>query len=75
MTIQNIFNLIGLVINMTGAYTMYHYSPKIDSRLFMFSEDEYKKMHQKDIYKNKKIRNGMLLLFAGFFLQFVALFL
>jgi hypothetical protein len=75
MTIQNIFNTSGLIINMAGAYMMFHFTPKIESRLFMYTEEEHRKMQQKDLLKNKMVRLGMLLLFIGFILQFAALFM
>lgn len=75
MTIQNILNLIGLIINMTGAYMMYHYTPKINSGIYFYQEAEYKKMEEKDRHKNRMVRYGMFLLFIGFVLQFVALFI
>lgn len=73
MTTQNILNLIGLIINMAGAYMMYHYTSKIDSRLFMYTDEEYIKLHKKDLHKNKMVRLGMLLLFIGFIFQFAIL--
>lgn len=72
MTKQNIFNFLGLIINMAGAYIMYHYTPKIDSRFFMYSDEEYNNMYTKDLHKNKMVRRGMFLLFIGFIIQFVA---
>ena len=75
MTAQNIFNCIALIINMTGAYMMYHYTPKTDSRLFLYTRAEDEKMHKKDLHKNKMVRIGMLLLFFGFIFQFVAFFI
>lgn len=73
MTIQNIFNLAGLVINMIGAYVMYHYSPKVSSQLMLALKAEAEQMRKKDLHKNKMIRSGMLLLFIGFLFQFAAM--
>ncbi len=75
MTAQNILNLIGLIVNMVGAYLMYHYTPKLQSQFFLFTEGEYQKMKQQDVHKNKMIRLGMLLLFIGFLFQAIALFI
>ncbi len=75
MTIQNILNLIGLVAGMTGAYLMYHFTPKISSGTFLYQEAEAREHKKRDAYKNKMVRNGMLLLFIGFLLQLVALLL
>lgn len=73
MTVQNIFNLAGLIINIVGAYTMYHYTPKVTSQLVMYLESEEVQLRKKDLHKNKMIRSGMLLLFIGFLFQFAAL--
>jgi multisubunit Na+/H+ antiporter MnhB subunit len=73
MTTQNILNLAGLVINMIGAYMMYHYTPKASSQIFFYSDKEQPK--QKDIHNNKMIRFGMFLLFIGFIVQLIAMFI
>jgi hypothetical protein len=73
MTTQNIFNLIGLVTGMSGAYLMYHFTPKISSGTFLYQEAELREKEKKDAYKNKMVRNGMLLLFIGFIFQLIAL--
>lgn len=73
MNTQNILNLIGLVINMAGAYLMFHFTPKVESRLFIYTEEEHNQKHKKDVYKNQMIRLGMLLLFLGFLFQFATL--
>jgi hypothetical protein len=75
MTIQNIFNLAGLIINMVGAYMMYHYTPKVVSQTYLFTDSEQNKMREQDVKNNKMIRLGMLLLFIGFIFQFVAFFI
>jgi hypothetical protein len=73
MTIQNIFNLIGLITGMVGAYLMYHFTPKISSGTFLYQEAELREHKKKDAYKNKVVRFGMFLLFIGFLFQGVAL--
>jgi len=75
MSKQNIFNLIALAINMAGAYMMYHYTPKISSQLFLYTDAETESKRKRDAYKNKMVRIGMLLLFIGFLLQSIALFI
>ena len=75
MSTQNIFNLVGLIVNMIGAYMMYHYTPKVSSQLVMFTREEAAAFRKKDLYRNKMIRFGMLLLFIGFVFQFAALLL
>jgi fumarate reductase subunit C len=75
MTIQNILNLIGLVAGMTGAYLMYHFTPKANSRTIIYTRAEQDIIVKRDAYKNKMVRKGMLLLFIGFLLQVVALLL
>jgi len=73
MPVQNILNLIGLITGMTGAYLMYHFTPKISSGAFLYQEAELKEHKKRDAYKNKVVRFGMFLLFIGFLFQGVAL--
>lgn len=75
MTAQNILNAAGLLTGMTGAYIMFYFSPKVDSGTWLYPDSEAHNMRKKDRYKNNMVRNGMLLLFAGFLLQIVAIFL
>lgn len=75
MTIQNIFNLIGLIINMVGAYLMYRNAPPVNSQTFLYRDEEMKQIIKRDQFKNKMSRYGMLLLFIGFLFQLIAFFL
>lgn len=75
MTVQNIFNAAGMVLGMAGAYLMYHFTPKADSRTFMYrDEEEVMQVMKKDRFNNKMVRYGMLLLFVAFLFQFASLF-
>lgn len=60
---------------MAGAYMMFHFTPKLESRFFLYTDAEYKNMQKKDLYKNKMIRLGMFLLFIGFIVQLAAMFI
>lgn len=73
MALQNIFNILGLIVNMVGAYMMYHYTPKASSQVVLYTFAEAEQIRKKDLRTNKMIRLGMLLLFIGFILQFTAL--
>ena len=73
MTAQDILNVAGLITGMTGAYTMFYFSPKVDSGTWLYLQAEADKIKRRDKRKNKMMRNGMLLLFAGFLLQLIAL--
>jgi len=75
MSLQNIFNLIGLIINMVGAYLMYRNAPPVNSQTVLYRDEEMQKIIKRDKFKNKMSRNGMLLLFIGFLVQLVAFFL
>ena len=75
MNLQNIFNLTGLVVNMVGAYLMYRNAPPVNSQTFFYKREEMEQIIKKDKLKNKMSRNGMLLLFIGFIIQFIAFFL
>jgi len=74
MTAQNILNIAGLLTGMSGAYIMFYFSPKVDSGTWLYLESEADKIKKRDRQRNKMIRNGMLLLFAGFLLQLIAIF-
>lgn len=75
MSYYKILNIVGLVISMLGTFLMFYYSPKVESRFFLYQDQEYKAMHKKDNRKNKKIRFGMLLLFMGFLFQLISILL
>ncbi len=75
MTAQNILTASGLLVGMAGAYLMFYFSPKVDSGTWLYQESVAEQIRKKDRHKNKMIRNGMLLLFTGFLLQLIALFL
>lgn len=69
MSIQNILNFIGLLINMIGAYIMYHHTTKVSSQIVLYQKSEAIQKQKKDLYNNKMIRRGMWLLFFGFLFQ------
>jgi hypothetical protein len=69
MNLLTILNLCGLVINMIGAYLMYHYTPRVNSQVYLYQQEEAEQMWRKDQFKQRMIRLGMLLLFIGFILQ------
>ena len=73
MKLQSILNASGLLITIGGAYMMFHFSPKVKSHTWLYTEAEADKIKKRDGYKNKMVRNGMFLLFVGFLLQFLAL--
>jgi hypothetical protein len=73
MNKQNIFNLVGLLLNMIGAFMMYYYTPKVSSQLALYLRTEAEAFRKKDLRRNKMIRIGMLLLGIGFLCQSAAL--
>ena len=75
MNLQNIFNLTGLVVNMIGAYMMYRNAPPVNSQTFLYQREEMQQINKKDKQKNLMSKYGMLLLFIGFIIQFIAFFL
>ena len=75
MTVQNIFNLIGLFIGMVGSYLMYANSSKVQSGTYIYTNAELIEMQRKDRRKNTLIRRGMLMIFVAFLLQCIALLL
>lgn len=75
MTLSDIFNLVALVISMIGTFMMFHFSPKVSSKLVLRMCVKMPEIEAKDRYKNKMIRRGMFLLFIGFILQAIAIFI
>lgn len=64
-----------MVIGMTGAYIMYHFSPKTDSRTVLYRDrEELMQVMKKDKFNNKMVRYGILLLLVAFLFQFASLF-
>lgn len=72
MTTQNILNLIGLAVSMSGAFLMYHFTPKVNSGTFLYTRAEEEKIRRRDQHKNNMLRLGMFLLFIGFIFQITA---
>lgn len=68
-----ILNIVGLIFGIAGTFIMYHFSPKINSQLYLFQDEEMKEIRRLDKFKNKMVRIGMLLLFISFLFQFAAL--
>jgi len=73
MDFPKLLNITGLIINISGTLLMFYYSPKIESRLFLYKNEEYIAKHKIDVFKNKMMRFGIILLFVGFLLQLTAL--
>ncbi|MEO7049685.1 MAG: hypothetical protein ABI091_30560 [Ferruginibacter sp.] len=74
MNVSKILNIIGFIISMLGSFLMFYYSSKVESRLFIYSKEESKIKHQKDVFKNKMMRFGIILLFIGFCFQLISIF-
>jgi len=75
MVIQSLLNVMGLSLNMVGAYFMFHYSAKVESGTFIYTDAELKQMRQKDKFKNSMVRTGVFLIFIGFICQLASLLL
>ena len=75
MSIITILNLAGLIIDIFGAFLMYRFTPAVNSQVYIYRQEEMKEIRRKDQSNQLMIRRGMLLLFIGFILQFIALFL
>lgn len=75
VNLNQLFNLFGLIINITGAFLMYINTPKPTSSTVLYSREEMKKVKEKDASKNRWVRTGMLFLGIGFILQAIALFI
>lgn len=75
MNLSTILNLSGLVVNMAGAFIMYYFSPKVSTRIFIYTDKENEMQREKDNRNNTMIRFGMLVLFIGFAIQAVVFFI
>lgn len=70
---EKYLNIIGLVINMAGAFMVYYHTPKIGFRTILYNKKEAKEREEATKITNQRISHGMLILFIGFFFQFIAL--
>jgi hypothetical protein len=71
----DIVNLIAMSINIMGAYLMFYFTPPINSQIYTYNRSEMPAKRKEDARKNKWQRGGMFLIFIGFLLQAIALFL
>lgn len=74
MNVYKVLNIIGLMISMLGTFLIFYYSSKVESRVFLYTIEELKIKHLKDIFKNKMMHFGMKMLFTGFCLQLISMF-
>jgi len=75
MLISTVLNVTGMTINMIGGFLMFYYTPPVKSQMMLFQKSEYEEMHRRDVFQNTMVRLGMLLLFLGFLLQLIVVFL
>jgi hypothetical protein len=74
-TIIDFINLIALFIGIIGSYLMFYFSPVVNSQTYLYQKSELAEIKKRDMRKNKMVRRGMFLLFIGFILQAIAIFL
>lgn len=75
LTLVDVINMIALIIGMIGSYLMFHFSPEVNSKTYIYSKAENNTNMIKDNHKNKMLKRGMLLLFIAFILQTTAIFI
>lgn len=73
--IIKILNIIGLLLGMIGSFLMFINTPKISFRTIVYQKAERPIIEAKEKLMNQKLRAGMILLFIGFLLQLIALFM
>lgn len=73
--LNKLLNIIGLVINIAGALLMFINTPRVNFQVYLYNREEGPLLRDKEKRMNKRIKQGMLLLFIGFFLQLIAIFL
>lgn len=66
-----ILNIASIIIGIIGTYFMYYYSPKMNSQVYIYRDEEIREIRKRDIFKNKMVRLGMFLLCTSFLLQLV----
>ena len=74
MTLKDVLNLIGLILNIIGAYMMYRFSSKVNSQTILYTREEAEAIRKRDSYRNRLIRIGMLILSIGIITQLIAFF-
>lgn len=72
-TIINLFNLVGLALNIVGAFIMYWHTPKVNTQSVLYLKSEMEQIRKKDADKNKMIKTGLILIFSGIIFQIVPL--
>ncbi len=73
MNIADFLNIFGLIFNISGAFLMFYFTPKVSFTTYLYDRSEHPKLKHSASRKNNLIRLGVFLLFAGFVLQFIAL--
>lgn len=74
-SIPDTINLLAMVVSIAGSFLMFYYTPLVNSQLYIYKRAEMEDIRKRDSKKNKLQRVGMFLLFIGFLLQAIALFL
>jgi hypothetical protein len=54
---------------------MFYFSPVVNSQTYLYLNSELTAIRKRDERKNKMVKRGMFLLFIGFILQAIAIFL
>ena len=71
-----VFNIIGLLLNMSGALLVFFNTPTTKYGVYLYNKTERPELEKKAKRINRNARMGMLLLGFGFFIQlFTIIFL
>lgn len=66
-------NLIGLILNMGGAFLVFAGTPPVKSKVYLYYKAEQNAIDKKDRVLNQRVRYGMFIMFCGFLAQIIAL--
>jgi len=73
ITISNILISCGLLLDIVGVIIMFLNSPKIEYGVIMYNQSEQEALNKKARRFHRNTKTGLIMLTAGFILQFIAL--
>lgn len=65
----NYIGTVGLCLDIFGALIMFYNTPKVNSRLYVYTQKENETFRKRDIKKNRNLKRGIFLIIIGFCLQ------
>lgn len=64
-----ILNLVGLILNFSGAFIMWRFTPPAFRNAMIYADDKV----LEDFKNQKRVRRGLFIMAVGFILQLIAI--